>query len=103
MCAEGAAQHLVEHGALPIAGNEMIMSGGHGAQPAFEMLDELFDADAGPRRVARDGLDHRERILDSVIELSEKQRLTPLPALSLADIAGNLRCADNSASSIADR
>src|SRR5512144_3330548 len=71
------------------------MRGSHGAEPTFEKVDELVDPDARPRRVASDRLDNRQRVLDAVIELPQQQLLPALPVFPLADVAGNLRGADD--------
>ena len=71
------------------------MSGGHGAQPAFEYINEVSDSDFRPGGIASDGLDDRQRVLDAMIKSPQQQLLPTLPLLALTDIASDLRRADD--------
>src|SRR5215212_865039 len=86
-------ENLVQLGALPLAFGQEIVGLGDGEQARLEGLAELLDRAGAARRLRRDRLHRRQRVLDPMIELVEEKLAALLGGLALGDV---LRDADES-------
>src|SRR5215469_10476763 len=91
----GVSHNPVQAGSFPCLSREHIMGFGERREPHLEGIARLGQRRGIAQGLHREELHRRQRILDAMVQLVEQQLAMLLLPLALADVAGNLGCADD--------
>ena len=82
----GALDDVAEVGALPMAAGELVVRLAERDKAALEGLAERLGRIGAARRLRRQRLHRRQRVLDAVIELVDQELLAIFGFLALGDV-----------------